>query len=84
MKPFLLTKKFKTMRRRLLGPPARFYQQSVTKYYLKCSTFSGKVRTLEMKTQRMEIVPGFRAKEFLELMKDGLKDVSISRPKKEP
>jgi methionyl-tRNA synthetase len=30
----------------------------------------------------MEIIPEFRAKEFLELMKDGLKDVSISRPKK--
>ena len=30
----------------------------------------------------MEIVPEFRKKEFLELIKDGLQDVSISRPKK--
>lgn len=30
----------------------------------------------------MQIVPEFRKKEFLELMKDGLKDVSISRPRR--
>ena len=30
----------------------------------------------------MRIVPEFRKKEFLELMKDGLKDVSVSRPRK--
>ena len=30
----------------------------------------------------MEIVPEFRKNEFLELIKDGLQDVSISRPRK--
>jgi methionyl-tRNA synthetase len=30
----------------------------------------------------MQIVPEFRKKEFLELIKDGLQDVSVSRPKK--
>ena len=30
----------------------------------------------------MQIIPEFRAKEFLEMMKDSLKDVSISRPRK--
>jgi len=50
-------------------------------YFLKCSDFTDTVREA-IESHRMEIVPEFRAKEFLELMKDGLKDVSISRPKK--
>jgi methionyl-tRNA synthetase len=50
-------------------------------YYLKASAFTDKVREA-MTTGRMEIVPEFRKNEFLELMKDGLQDVSISRPKK--
>ncbi len=50
-------------------------------YYLRCSDFSDKVREA-IESKHMEIVPDFRAKEFLELMKDGLKDVSISRPRK--
>ena len=50
-------------------------------YYLKASAFSDKVREA-IETGRMKIVPEFRKNEFLELMKDGLKDVSISRPKK--
>src|SRR5664279_1729637 len=50
-------------------------------YYLKASAFTDKVREA-ITTKRMEIVPEFRAKEFLELMKDGLQDVSISRPRK--
>ncbi len=50
-------------------------------YFLKCSEFTQKVHeAIEIK--KMEIVPDFRAKEFLELTKDGLKDVSISRPVK--
>lgn len=50
-------------------------------YYLKTSAFTEKIREA-IETKRMEIVPEFRAKEFLELMKDGLQDVSISRPRK--
>lgn len=50
-------------------------------YYLKTSAFTDKLREA-ITTGRMEIVPEFRKNEFLELMKDGLQDVSISRPKK--
>jgi methionyl-tRNA synthetase len=58
------------------------YQRlSEDNYYLKASAFTEKVREA-IETGRMKIVPEFRKKEFLELMKDGLKDVSISRPKK--
>lgn len=50
-------------------------------YYLKASAFTEKIREA-IESGRMQIVPEFRAKEFLELIKDGVKDVSISRPKK--
>lgn len=49
-------------------------------YFLRCSDFSDQVREA-IESKRMEIVPEFRAKEFLDLMKDGLRDVSISRPR---
>lgn len=50
-------------------------------YYLKASAFTDKIREA-IATDRMEITPEFRKKEFLELIKDGVQDVSISRPKK--
>lgn len=50
-------------------------------YYLKTSAFSDQIREA-IEKNKMRIVPEFRKKEFLELMKDGLKDVSISRPRK--
>jgi methionyl-tRNA synthetase len=50
-------------------------------YYLKTSAFTDQVRQAIM-DDAMQIVPEFRKKEFLELIKDGLQDVSISRPKK--
>lgn len=50
-------------------------------YYLKASAFTDQVREA-IETNKMRIVPEFRKKEFLELIKDGLKDVSISRPRK--
>lgn len=50
-------------------------------YFLKTSAFTEKIREAIM-TNRMEIVPEFRKNEFLEMIKDGLQDVSISRPKK--
>ena len=58
------------------------YQRlSEENYYFKTSAFTEKVREA-ITTGTMSIVPEFRGKEFLELMKDGLQDVSISRPKK--
>lgn len=58
------------------------YQQiSEENYYLKTSAFTDAIRTA-INDGTMQIVPEFRKNEFLELMKDGLKDVSISRPKK--
>ncbi len=50
-------------------------------YYLKASAFTDHIRDA-IEHDRMKIVPEFRKKEFLELIKDGVKDVSISRPKK--
>lgn len=60
---------------------AQYQHVSEENYFLRCSGFTDQVRDAITK-KRMDIVPEFRAKEFLELMKDGLKDVSISRPKK--
>ncbi len=50
-------------------------------YYLKASAFTDKIREAIEKDE-MKIVPEFRKKEFLEMIKEGVKDVSISRPKK--
>jgi methionyl-tRNA synthetase len=50
-------------------------------YYLRVSDFSEQIRTA-IQTDELKIVPEFRKKEILELIKDGAKDVSISRPKK--
>ena len=50
-------------------------------YYLKASLFTDQIREA-ITTGRLEITPDFRKKEFLELIKDGLQDVSISRPRK--
>ncbi len=58
------------------------YQRlSEENYYLKASAFSDQVREA-IKTDKLKIYPEFRKKEFLELIKDGLQDVSISRPVK--
>lgn len=58
------------------------YQRlSEENYYFKMSAFTDKVREA-ITNDEMQIVPEFRKKEFLELMKDGLQDVSMSRPKK--
>lgn len=50
-------------------------------YYLKVSQFSDQIREA-IEKNKIRIVPEFRKKEFLEFIKDGLKDVSISRPRK--
>ncbi len=58
------------------------YQQvSEENYYLKSSVFTEKVRQA-IETDRIQIVPEFRKREFLELIKEGLQDVSISRPRR--
>ena len=57
-----------------------FERVSEENYYLKTSAFTDKIREA-IEKDKLKIVPQFRKKEFLELMKDGLKDVSISRPK---
>ena len=58
-----------------------FEQIAEENYYLKASAFSDKIRQAVI-DKTMHIVPDFRANEFLELIKDGVKDVSISRPRK--
>ncbi len=50
-------------------------------YYLRTSDFTEQIRDA-IESGKMSIVPDFRKKEFLELIKDGIKDVSISRPRK--
>lgn len=59
----------------------QYEQVSEDNYFLRTSEFSEKIREA-IETNKMQIIPEFRKKEFLELMKDGLKDVSISRPRK--
>lgn len=58
-----------------------FEQVKEDNYYLKTSAFTDTIRGA-IEDGSMEIVPDFRKKEFLELIKDGLQDVSISRPRK--
>lgn len=50
-------------------------------YYLRTSDFTEQIREA-IETNKMQIVPEFRRNEFLELIKDGVHDVSISRPRK--
>ena len=58
-----------------------FEQVKEDNYYLKTSAFTDQIRTA-IENGTMEIVPDYRKKEFLELIKDGLQDVSISRPRR--
>jgi len=58
------------------------YQRvSEENYYLKASAFTEQIHAA-IESGKMKIVPDFRRKEFLEMIKDGVQDVSISRPKK--
>lgn len=58
-----------------------FQRVSEENYYLRASEFTDKIREA-IQANRMQIVPEFRKNEFLELIKDGVQDVSISRPRK--
>jgi len=60
---------------------APYQQVSEENYYLKTSAFSDQIKAA-INDGTMKIEPEFRKKEFLELVKDGVQDVSISRPKK--
>ena len=58
------------------------YQRlSEENYYFKTSEFTEQIRTA-IESGKLKITPEFRKKEFLELIKDGLQDVSVSRPAK--
>lgn len=50
-------------------------------YFLRISDFSEQIKEA-ITSGKMKILPESRANEFLNLLKDGLLDVSISRPKK--
>lgn len=58
-----------------------YEQVAEENYFLKTSDFTDKIREA-IESGKMQIVPEFRKNEFLNLIKDGLPDVSISRPKK--
>lgn len=58
-----------------------FQQVSEENYFFKTSAFTDQIKEA-INTGAMHIVPEFRKNEFLELIKEGLADVSISRPKK--
>ncbi len=58
-----------------------FEKVSEENYFFKTSAFTDRIKEA-INTGVMQIVPEFRKNEFLELIKDGLADVSISRPRK--
>lgn len=60
---------------------APYQQVSEENYFFKTSAFTDKIKAA-IESGEMQIVPEFRKNEFLGLIKDELKDVSISRPKK--
>lgn len=56
------------------------YQRlSEENYYFKASAFTLKISEA-IESGKMKIIPEARKREFLELIKDGLQDVSVSRP----
>jgi methionyl-tRNA synthetase len=59
----------------------QYQQVSEENYFFKTSAFTDRIKEA-INNGTMEIVPEIRKNEFLELIKDGLADVSISRPKK--
>ncbi|OYW43400.1 methionine--tRNA ligase, partial [Candidatus Saccharibacteria bacterium 32-45-3] len=58
-----------------------YEQISEENYFLKASAFTDAIKTA-INDGSMQIVPDFRKNEFLELIKNGLSDVSVSRPRK--
>lgn len=60
---------------------APYEQVSEDNYFFKTSAFTDKIKEA-INNGTMQIIPEYRKNEFLELIKDGLADVSVSRPKK--
>jgi len=60
---------------------APYQQVSEENYFFKTSAFTDRIKAA-LTDGTMQILPDFRKNEFLELIKDGVSDVSISRPKK--
>jgi methionyl-tRNA synthetase len=58
-----------------------YEQVSEDNYFFKTSAFTDQIRNA-LNDGTMQIYPDFRKLEFLELIKDGLADVSVSRPRK--
>lgn len=58
-----------------------FQQVSEENYFFKTSAFSDRIKEA-ITSGEMKITPEFRKNEFMELIKGGLTDVSISRPVK--
>lgn len=58
-----------------------YEQVAEDNYFLKMEDFTGRIREA-IEKNKMQIVPEFRKNEFLNLIKEGMPDVSISRPKK--
>jgi methionyl-tRNA synthetase len=58
-----------------------FEQVSEENYFFKTSAFTDRIKEA-INNDTMKIYPEFRKNEFLELIKDGVADVSVSRPKK--
>lgn len=58
-----------------------YEQVSEDNYFFKTSAFTEQIRTA-LSDGTMQIYPEFRKLEFLELIKDGISDVSVSRPRK--
>ncbi len=56
-----------------------FERLSEENYYLRCSDFTEQIREA-IEKNKLHIVPEYRKHEILEMIKDGVKDVSISRP----
>lgn len=50
-------------------------------YYFKLSEFGDKIREA-IETDRLKIVPEHRKNEILNLIGEGLEDLSVSRPRK--
>lgn len=59
----------------------QYQRVSEENYYLRASAFTDKVKE-QIERGKMQIIPEYRQREFLELIKNGLQDVSISRPRK--
>lgn len=60
---------------------APYEKLSEENYYFKTSSFGDQIKKA-IETRKMIIEPEFRQKEILNLINSGLKDVSVSRPKK--